>query len=396
MALPMEVFEWKHARVKDYLDSKDLGALIVTSPANFYMLTGFHLDVAPWERPVAAVFPAAEAPFMVMNSLSSNHLKMSLDRNRLYVKEWVTYFEHHAYRGRTYTTPQWTQLLAEKLSDTGVSRGRIGVEGADSLAKLRDSLPGLELHEASEFFVELREVKHPGELEVMRAAAALTDWGQDRYMDGVAPGKLCAALDAEIAALMYDEGARRFPDSQLEVRTLGLSGPASASPHGNGANLSVRFAKGHGVVNIIIVRLDGLVVENERTLFLGEPSDLQNRAYEAATQASIAASEQMVAGNRVAEIEAAAQQVIENAGFGQNIFHRTGHGMGIEGHEYPADVAFNYRLLKENEVWSCEPGIYIYGVGGFRQDNTVIVGRDSPEVITKRSTDLKDQTVAVT
>lgn len=396
MALPLEVFAWKHQQVKQFLAENGYEALVVTTPANFYMLTGFHLDVEPWERPVAAVFPAAGEPFMVMHSLSTSHLRMCTERNTLYVKDYVTYIEHNPYRNRTYTTPQWTELLALRLREAGIRQGTLAVDGpATSLLPLKNHLPKIEFANVTPFTIALREVKHPEELKVMRLSAALTDWAQDRYMELVQPGKLVNVVDAQVSALIYEEAGRLYPDRQVEVFMLGLSGPASASPHGNGANAGIRFEKGHGAVNIIIVRLDGLVVENERTFFVGQPNDLQKRAYDAATRASLAASEQMIAGNTVAEIDAAAQAVIEAAGFGENIFHRTGHGMGIAGHEFPADVAFNHRPLKENEVWSSEPGIYIYGVGGFRQDNTVIVGKQRPEIITKRSMALEDQIIPV-
>jgi Xaa-Pro aminopeptidase len=396
MPLPMRVFAWKHQEARMFLEENGYAALVVTTPANFYMMTGFHLDVEPWERPVAAVFPVDGEPFMVMNSLSTHHLRMCAERETLYVKDYVTYIEHNPYRGRTYTTPQWTDLLAERLAAAGIQRGTLAVDGpCDALAGVRRALPGVQFTNVAPFMMQMREVKHPQELEVMRLAAELSDWGQDRYLELVAPGKLCTVVDAQVSALMYEEAGQRFPERQIELFMLGLSGPASASPHGNGANAGVRFEKGHGAVNIVVVRLDGLVVENERTFFIGQPDDLQRRAYEAATAASVAAGEQMVAGNTVAEIDAAAQAVIEAAGFGEHIFHRTGHGMGIAGHEFPADVAFNHRPLRENEVWSAEPGIYIYGVGGFRQDNTVIVGASQPEVITKRSMTLADQIVPV-
>lgn len=396
MPLPMSTFAWKHEKVKAYLAENGHAALVVTTPANFYMLTGFHLDVEPWERPVAAVFPREGSPFMVMHSLSTHHLMMSQERKSLYVTDYVTYVEHNPYNRRTYTTPVWTDLLAMRLQEAGITRGTVAVDGPGAaLRPLGAALPGLRLVDVTPFMISLREVKHSEELAVMRLAASLTDWGQDRYMEVAAPGKLCTAVDAEVARLMYEEAGERFADRQIEIFMLGLSGPASASPHGNGANAGVRFEKGHGAVNIIVVRLDGLVVENERTFFLGQPSDLQRRAYDAATHASMAAAQQMVAGNAVADIDAAALAVIEAAGFGENIMHRTGHGMGIAGHEFPADVAFNYRPLLENEVWSSEPGIYLYGVGGFRQDDTVIVGATRPEVITRRSMELADQIIPV-
>ncbi len=396
MPLPLEVFQWKHEKVKAFLAENGYAALAVTTPANFYMLTGFHLDVAPWERPVAAVFPAQGEPFMVMNSLSTHHLMMAKEREALYVTDWSTYYEHNRYSKKTYVTPQWTELLAARLHAAGIRKGTVAVDGSGgSLAGVKKKLPGIDFVDVTPFMVETREIKHPEELAVLRLAASLTDYAQDRYMELARPGKLAIAVDAEVMALVYEEASRRHPDREIASSTKGLSGPASASPHGNGANLGVRFEKGHGVVNILNVRLDGLMCESERTFFIGQPSDLQKRAYEAATAAALRAAEQIVAGNTVADIDGAAQAVIEAAGFGDNIFHRTGHGMGIEGHEFPADVAFNYRPLKENEVWSCEPGVYIYGLGGFRQDNSVIVGRDRPEVLNKRSVRLEDQIIPV-
>jgi len=77
------------------------------------------------------------------------------------------------------------------------------------------------------------------------------------------------------------------------------------------------------------------------------------------------------------------------------VIHRTGHGSGRAGHEQPDDIAFTYRALAENEVWSCEPGIYLYGVGGFRHDDTIIVQRGRPEITTKFPRDLESQTVSV-
>ncbi|MBM3470154.1 MAG: aminopeptidase P family protein [Armatimonadetes bacterium] len=396
--VPAEVFADRQRRVREFLAEGDYRALLVTDPDHFYMLTGFHLDVAPWERSVAAVIPAEGGPFLVMNELSTHHLLMARERGSLHVSNYALYVEHPRAVNRTYTRDRWLQLLAAKLREWGgFRRGRLAADRISAFRGLRAQLPGLsEFGSASRFLVEMRQVKYPQELEIMRLGAALTDWGQDRYMETVRPGMLVTELDLEIARRTSVEGAARFPQDRLEVRVWSLSGAASASPHGTGADCGARFEKGDGVVNIIIVRLSGLVVENERTLFLGEPrSDIQRRAYTAATEANQAAIEKFVAGTPVAEADAAAQRVIEQRGFGDHIMHRTGHGMGIAGHEFPEDMAFNYRPLVENEVYSCEPGVYIYGVGGFRQDDTVVVGREQPEVITKRSKRLEDQVVQV-
>jgi Xaa-Pro aminopeptidase len=395
--VPADVFADRHRRVRDWLRDQDAQALLVQDPDHFYMLTGFHLDVAPWERPVAAVLPAAGEPFLVMNELSTHHLRMAGERGTLHVSDYAIYVEHPRTTNRTYTRDRWLDLLAAKLQQAGVRRGRLAADRVSTFRGLQRRLTGAtEFGSASRFLVEMRQRKYPAELQIMREAAALTDWGQDRYMETVRPAMLVAECDLAVAKTITVEGARRFPEDRVEVRVWSLSGHASCSPHGTGADAAARFERGDGVVNIIIVRLNGLVVENERTLFVGPPrTDLQRRAYAVATEANLAAIEKFTAGTPVAEVDAAAQRVIDQHGFADHIMHRTGHGMGIAGHEFPEDMAFNYRPLMEDEVYSCEPGVYIYGVGGFRQDDTVVVGKTAPEVLTRRSKRIEDQTVEV-
>lgn len=393
--VPQSVFADRAKQIREYLGANDLKALIITTPDNFYMVSGFHLDVAPWERPVAAVIPAEGEPFLIMNELSTNHLKFAMERKSLFITDYEIYTEHPRLTNRTWTRHQWGDLLAMKLADRGIERGRVGVEGHGPAA-LRQAAPKIEFEDVTKYLIELREVKYSAELEILRDCASLTDYAQDCYMELLKPGMNVKAFDFEISRLIMEEGARRFPEDRLEVRMISSCGPYSAAPHGSGAFCAEAFEKGQGVVNIIVLRLSGLVVENERTLFVGEPKhDEQIRAFEAATEACEAAAEQMVVGNPVSSADAAAQQVYEKAGFGEYINHRTGHGIGIAGHEFPDDMPFLHRPFKEREVYSSEPGIYIYGLGGFRHDDTVIVGKNAPEVITKRSKQLKDQIVPV-
>ena len=75
------------------------------------------------------------------------------------------------------------------------------------------------------------------------------------------------------------------------------------------------------------------------------------------------------------------------------MLHRTGHGIGIAGHEFPDDMPFSPRPLMTNEVYSAEPGLYIFGLGGFRHDDTVVIGVE-PEVVTHAPKDIASQTVA--
>jgi Xaa-Pro aminopeptidase len=393
--VPQKVFKDRAKTIQNWLGEHDFEALIVTTPDNFYMVSGFHLDVAPWERPVAAVIPQDGDPFLIMNELSTNHLKFAEERKSLFITDYTIYVEHPRSVNRTWNRGQFGELLAQKLTEHGVAGGRLAVEGGGPTG-LKQAQPTFVFEDVTPYLISLREVKYPEELEIIRECASLTDWAQDKYMELVKPGMIVKAFDLEIGKLAIEEAARRFPKDRFEPRMISLSGPSSAAPHGTGADVGETFQKGHGVVNIIVFRLSGLVVESERTLFIGEPKDdLQRRAFEAATEANQAAAAQMVAGNAVSSADAAAQQVFEKAGFGENINHRTGHGIGIAGHEFPDDMPVLHRPFKEREVFSSEPGIYIWGVGGFRHDDTVIVGKNAPEVVTKRSKKLEDQIVPV-
>lgn len=388
--IPVSQIQDRHDRIRKHLEDYGLSALIVTNPDNFYYVSGFFLDVAPWERPVAAVIPARGEPFMIMNSLSTNHLKMSQERDTLAIDRIHIYSETPRVTNRTWLVPQWSQMLAYYLREAGIERGQVAVDGPSGpVREAVESCRALSLV-VDPIITEMRLVKDSFELDLIRRAGELTDFGQRVFMKAVEPGRVMTDVDLEVVRAINAEAARQFPQDRVESRSFSLSGPSSAAPHGTGADVGATIEPGHGIVNIIIVRFNGYVCENERTWIVGTPSDQQAEAHRAATGATRASTEAMVAGQPLSECDARAQAVFEEAGLAQYILHRTGHGIGIAGHEEPADMAFNPRPLMVGEVLSAEPGIYIYGLGGFRHDDTVIVGPEGPEVVISTPLDLEE------
>lgn len=391
--LTTAVWDERRAGMKALMDREGLDALAFVSADFVQFATNFNLDVQTWERPVMVVVPRAGDPFCLLNELSTHHFRMAGERGQLWLEEAQFYDEHRSRSNANRLVTQWPRIAADLLRDKGLAEGRIAVDALSGpLAKVAELLPQLELLPRTAQLRELRLVKHPEELALMRQAAALSDWAQELYADAIRPGRLVQELDAAMHAKIFEEAANRFPGEHLEVRGYTLTGPASASPHGNGALTGLRIEEGHGIVNILIPRLNGMVIENERTFFCGTPTDEQVKAYDAALAANEAAIAAARVGNPVSAIEDAARTEIETAGFGAHIRHRTGHGMGLIGHEYPEDMAFNDRPLLAGEVYSAEPGIYLYGVGGFRIDDTVVVG-DTPEVLTHAPKDLDSITL---
>ena len=386
-------FNYRRELMRTMMNTDKLDALAFLSPDFFQWVTNFHVDVLTWERPIIVVAPLDGDPFAIMNELSMNHVRGSIERDVMWVKDVTIYSEHPRLTGRVPVRTQWADALADLLQARGLASARIGVDGLGGpLTRVAALLPELRLVQCVARMREMRFVKCQEELQVHRAAGALSDWGQSRYLEEIRPGRRVQELDFTIAAMMSEEAAKRFPRENAEIRCFTLSGPASASPHGDGRPTGAVIEQGHGIVNICNVRLNGMMTENERTFFVGKPSNQQAVLYEAARAANEAGAEAAVAGHPVSGIDAAAQAVIVKAGFGEHILHRTGHGMGVQGHEYPDDMPFCHRPLLKNEVFSVEPGIYIYGLGGFRLDDTVVIG-EKPEILTKAARDIKTNTI---
>lgn len=385
---------YRLAAMHRLMDKLRVDALVFGTPDFFQYATNFQLDVWPWERPVFVVVPRNGDTFAVMNELSTNHMRFATGKGSVWLADVTYYAEHPRVSNRLPLPAQLPEVVAALLGARGLGMSRIAVDVQHPiLAGAQRCLPELTLRPAMAEMRSLRWVKHAEELQVMRELGALTDWVQDRYRENFRPGRLVQELDHAMAALMSEEAARRFPGEDFDIlKCWTLTGPASASPHGDGAGCGARISAGDTIVNLVLPRLNGLYVENERTWFCGRPGDEQARFYQVAAKATDAAVAAAVVGKRVCDMDAAAQAVIEQAGCGDYVFHRTGHAVGLMLHEYPEDMAFNTRSLLAGEVYSAEPGLYVYGLGGFRLDDTVVVG-DQPEVIIKTPKTLEYATV---
>ncbi|MDR0203949.1 MAG: Xaa-Pro peptidase family protein [Delftia acidovorans] len=382
--LTRKTFSQRQQAMQALMRGHAADAIVFTSADFIQYATNFAVDVLPWERPIFAVVTADGHLHVVFNELSTNHTRLAMDKGDLWLgpDQISFYSEHPRITRRLPLTSELPSLLASVLRQLGLAGGHLMADGATAVLQQAVALlPGTRLAAMHQALRSLRWVKNDEELSIMRALAHLTDWTQQRYKELYRPGLQTQALDFQVAALMAEEAARRFPGESFDVlRCWTLSGPASASPHGDGANCGATIAKGDTIVNFVLPRLNGYYVENERTWFVGQPSEMQRRCFEAAREATEAGVAAARPGNRVCDIDAAALAVIHKAGLEDYVFHRSGHAVGLMLHEYPEDMAFNYRTLLAGEVYSSEPGLYVHGLGGFRIDDTVVVA-DTPEVL---------------
>jgi len=383
-ALSFAVRDHRRSRLLQVMERTRVSALVLTGADFFEFATNHAMTVQAWERPFLVVVPKQGPTVAVMPDISSTRLHAQQGRGTVWLDRAVFYAEQPRQTGRRPLIFQLAELVAGILGDIGLSEARVGVEAAGGLlAKAQPLLPDLKPVNVGGPLRQVRLVKHPEEIETMRRGAALADWAMRRYAQEIRPGVLLQELDYTLAAQTCAEAARHVPGEDFQIlRFMTLSGPASAAPHGDGAQTGARVLDNTVAVTICNVRLNGLSIENQRTFVCGAPDREVIRVVDTARRATEAGLAAAIEGAPVAGIDAAAQAVIEGAGYGEHLLHRTGHGIGVATHEFPEDMAFNPRPLLANEVLVVEPGIYIPAIGGARYVDVVAIGAE-PQVLTQ-------------
>ncbi|MFW6113741.1 MAG: M24 family metallopeptidase, partial [Actinomycetota bacterium] len=170
--------------------------------------------------------------------------------------------------------------------------------------------------------------------------------------------------------------------------TIVASGPRGALAH---ARPSGRILRGAAVVDWGVAR-GGYNSDTSRTLALGRTPSVLRRAHRVVLEAQERALEKIEPGVGAGELDGAAREVIEKAGFGPNFGHGLGHGVGMEVHERPRIGRGSREVIEEGMVFTVEPGIYIPGEGGVRVEDMVLVTGHGPEMLTTlpRSMDPSD------
>lgn len=388
------VRDHRRAALNRVMDEQRLDALVLANPDWFEFAANHAIAVQGWERPYALVITRGGKSAALLHDLSAAKVRIAQQRGRLWVDELVFYSEVPQVAGGRPLLSKWSETFADLLTQLGLSRGRLGADSmSGSLSKLAALLPALTLAPAGMRLREARWVKHAGEIAVMREGARISDWAIACYREEIRPGRLTQEMDYAIAAKTCAEAATRFPGEDFQIlRFMTLSGASAAAAHGDGCPTGARVQAGTVLVATCNVRLNGLSMENQCTFAVGKVDAKIRGLMQTALEANRAGLAAAVEGRAVSGIDAAAHDVVVAAGYGGNVTHRTGHGIGVGTHEFPEDMCFNSRALIANEVFMVEPGIYLPGVGGFRYVDAVVVGA-APEQLTRAAKDFASMSV---
>ena len=227
----------------------------------------------------------------------------------------------------------------------------------------------------------LRAIKEPEEIESMRAAAAISDRVFDALAEEPFTGRTEVELAWRVRELFHEHGS-----SEAAFDTIVAAAENGASPHAD-----VRDAKIPANTLVTIdagCRVDGYASDCTRTFATGDLPDELGRAYEVCLEAQLAALDAYGPGVSGRDADAAARDVIAAAVWGEQFGHGLGHGIGLEVHEAPAVRAESTDTLEAGNVVSCEPGIYLPGVGGVRIEDMVLVTDSGSERLTQLGKDL--------
>ena len=235
--------------------------------------------------------------------------------------------------------------------------------------RLQAALSGRGFQLASVITRGLRVRKDAYEREALRAVSAAADRAFPRLLRSEFAGRTEREIGSELAALLRDEG-------HDEVSfTIVASGPNGASPHHDTGDRHI--ARGDTVVLDFGGTREWYCSDITRTVHVGSDVDDEvRRVHDVVRRSQEAGYSAARAGATAASVDAASRRVIDDAGYGERFIHRTGHGIGLDGHEHPYLVRGNEERLEPGMAFSIEPGIYIPGRFGVRIEDIAILGDD--------------------
>jgi Xaa-Pro dipeptidase len=273
--------------------------------------------------------------------------------------------------------------VAQILRDRGIASGKVGFEERVRFFitdGIRREAPQLEFVSATPVTAGCRMFKSPAELALMQRANDITIAAYRASFPTLHAGMTQAELARTIAAAHQKLGA--------DGGALVLFGVSSAFPHGTTKPAVLK--EGDTVLVDGGCTVEGYASDISRTTVFGKPSQRQRDVWDLEKRAQNAAFAAARVGATCESVDAAARKVITDAGFGPGykvpgLPHRTGHGIGLDGHEWTNFVRGNTTRIQPGMCFSDEPTIVIYGEFGIRLEDCLYIKDDGPHFFTEQS-----------
>ncbi|WP_406230498.1 M24 family metallopeptidase [Nocardia sp. NBC_01009] len=368
------------AQLQQTLAENNLDAAVLLSSENVLSISGYW----PMNGTCVAVVPRTGDPHLLVPAGEEFWAARSGWHNL------------HMYQAGRITDPPFATTvdrLLRRLARGGSAAGRrVGVEGP-----FRAQVPPHMAHEVSGrheiirpvvasaldaevvFFDQAlcrsRAAKTPAELRALRRSAAIADVGLRTFRDRLTDGARDIDVATEVERAIETFGVGYQGASRVRGYAFVMSGPQTSQCHLDYEFSSTRRMRtGEHVLMELAVVADGYWQDLSRVFVIGEPTDQQRLLHQTAEAAFQAAARAAVPGATGAQVDAAAREVIDAAGLAEAYPHQTGHGVGIAFHEqFPLLKPGSDHVLEEGNVIAIEPGVYLPGVGGVRNEDNLVV-----------------------
>lgn len=345
------------------LQASGLDAVILNPGPTMKYLTGvaFHL----MERPVVLFVAPGKDPALVLPELELPKVDLFS-----YKIQAFAYGENPA---------EWDNAFRNAAQALGLDGKRIGVEPRNlRLLEFRHAkagAPEAEFPDASEALTKLRLKKDKAEVDAMRRAVKIA---QDA-LEATIPQIKIGMAEREIASELVMQLLKHGSDSEIPFAPIVSSGPNGANPHASPSERKLQAG------DLLVVdwgaAYDGYISDLTRTFAVGEVDAEYQKIHKIVQESNAAGRAAGKPGAPCAAVDKAARDVIEQAGYGKYFTHRTGHGIGMEGHEDPYMRGDNMQLLEPGMAYTVEPGIYLTGRNGVRIEDNVVITETGNDVL---------------
>ncbi len=345
------------------LSTGGLDSVILNPGPTLTYLTGLHFHLM--ERPVVLLFAKDQTPVIVIPELElQKTVGLPYDLNV------VTYPENPA---------EWDDAFRKAVQALGLDGKRIGVEPRQlrllEFRHVKNGAPEADFPDASDVLSGLRLRKDKAEVDAMRRAVQIAQ----SALEATIPSIKIGVTEREVASELVVQLLRHGSDSEMPFAPIVSAGPNSANPHASPTDRKLQAG------DLLVVdwgaSYAGYISDLTRTFAVGEVDDEFKKIHKIVQEANAAGRAAAKPDVPCANVDIAARNVIEQSGYGKYFRHRTGHGIGMEGHEEPYMRGDNMQLLEPGMAFTVEPGIYLIGRNGVRIEDNVVVTETGADVL---------------
>jgi Xaa-Pro dipeptidase len=314
---------------------------------------GFHL----MERPVVLLVSPDKDPVLVLPELELPKVDLFP-----YKVQAFAYGENPS---------EWEDAFRNATQALGLDGKRIGVEPRQmrllEFRHIKAGAPEADYPDATDVLSELRLKKDKAEVDAMRQAVKIAQDALEAVIPKIKIGMTEKELSSELVMQLLKHGS----ESEMPFAPIVSAGPNSANPHASPTKRKIQ------VGDLLVVdwgaSYDGYISDLTRTFAVGEVDEEYKKIHKIVQESNAAGRAAAKPGVPCANVDIAAREVIEKSGYGKYFTHRTGHGIGMEGHEAPYMRGDNMQILEPGMAFTVEPGIYLTNHNGVRiEDNMVI------------------------